>query len=371
MKIEAINIHHVRMPLREPWRTAYGSDDAIEAVLVQLHSDGIFGWGESSPLAMPCYSSEYTAGAFGVIKNCLAPRLIGKDIHSGQELQAALSVFKGNFFAKAALDNAWWDLHARALGQPLHKVLGGTRSTVEAGADFGIRDSLDELVELVGAAVSTGAPRIKLKFAPDWGLPVLERIRSHFPKAVLHIDCNAAYAMEDAPLFKELHRFRLAMIEQPLAFDDLLDHASLQREIETPLCLDESINSVRRARQAVALGACRWINIKPGRVGGLTVAKEIHDLCATAGTPCWVGGMLESSLGAMQCAALATLPNFSYPADVFPSSRFYAEDLSTPAIANSSPWKFTLPSEPGTGATPEPDRLKKLTIAQAGVMKNG
>lgn len=365
MKIEAINIHHVRMPLREPWRTAYGSDDAIEAVVAQLHSDGIFGWGESSPLAMPCYSPECAAGVFDVIKNCLAPRLIGRDIQSGQELQAALSIFKGNFFAKAALDNAWWDLHSRALGQPLHKALGGTGNTVEAGADFGIRDSMEELVEQVGAAVSVGAPRVKLKFAPDWGLPVLEKIRSHFPEAVLHIDCNAAYAIEDAPLFKELDRFHLAMIEQPLAYDDLLDHAGLQREIETPICLDESINSVRRARQAIALGACRWINIKPGRVGGLTVAKEIHDLCASAGIPCWVGGMLESSLGAMQCAALATLPNFLYPADVFPSSRFYAEDLSTPAIANSSPWQFTLPSEPGTGATPQPELLKKFTIAQA------
>lgn len=365
MKIEALDIYRVRLPLLEPWRTAYGSDDTVESVLVRLHAEGISGWGESSPLAMPCYSPEYAAGVFGVIKNCLAPCLLGKTISSGQELQNALHIFKGNYFAKAALDNAWWDMHAKALGRPLYEVLGGQKKSIKAGADFGVRDSLDELLALVGAAVYSGAPRIKLKFAPGWDLPVLEKVREHFPEAVIHIDCNAAYTLRDLALFKELHRFDLAMIEQPLGFDDLLDHAALQREIETPLCLDESINSLHRTKQALALSVCRWINIKPGRVGGLTVAKEIHDLCASAGIPCWVGGMLESSLGAMQCAALATLPNFLYPADLFPSSRFYAEDLSSPALTYSPPWHITLPETPGTGAAPDPRRLSKFTIEKA------
>jgi len=365
MKIEAIDIYHVRMPLIEPWRTAYGSDDAVESVLVRLRSDGIVGWGESCPLAMPCYSPEYAEGVFTLIKNCLAPRLLGKTIPSGAALQSALKIFKGNYFAKAALDNAWWDLYATSLNKPLYAVLGGKRRTVSTGADFGVRDSVDALVELVGEAVHTGAPRVKLKFAPGWDMPVLEKIRTHYPKAVFHIDCNSAYTLQDMPLFKDLDRFRLAMIEQPLTFDDLGDHAILQREIETPICLDESINSLHRTQQAIAMKACRWINIKPGRVGGLTVAKEIHDLCACNHIPCWVGGMLESALGVMQCAALATLPNFKYASDLFPSSRFYVKDLSSPSVTLSSPWEITLPESPGSGAYPEPDRLKKFCLSSA------
>jgi len=365
MKIEAIDIFHVRMPIVEPWRTAYGSDVAIESVLVRMRGEGIDGWGESSPLAKPCYSPEYAGGVFTVLRDCFAPYLRGKEIGSGQDLQAALAIFKGNPFAKAALDTAWWDLHAKAVGKPLYRVLGGTRNRIEAGADFGIRDSLDELVEMVGEAVDSGVPRIKLKFSPHWGLPVIERLREHYPHAVLHIDCNAAYSFNDKAMFQELDRFGLAMFEQPLQHDDLVDHARLQCEVQTAICLDESINSVHKAQQAIALQACRWVNIKPGRVGGLTVAMEIHNLCETAGIPCWVGGMLESSVGAMHCAALSTLPNFKYAADLFPSSKFYKEDLSEPPIDFSSPWEITLPEDPGLGATPEPGRLKAWTVQQA------
>lgn len=365
MKIEAIDIFHVRMPLIEPWRTAYGSDDAIESVLVRMRGEGIDGWGESSPLAKPCYSPEYAGGVFAVLRDCFVPHLRGKEIGSGEALQAALSIFKGNPFAKAALDTAWWDLHAKAAGKPLYRLLGGTRNRVAAGADFGIRDSVDELVDMVGETVRSGVPRIKLKFSPHWGLPVVERLRSHYPDTVFHIDCNAAYSLGDKALFQELDRFELAMYEQPLPYDDLVDHARLQREVRTPVCLDESINSVHKVRQAIALEACRYVNIKPGRVGGLTVAKEIHDLCEAAGIPCWVGGMLESSVGAMHCAALATLPNFKYAADLFPSSKFYRDDLSAPAVVFSSPWEITLPEEPGIGAIPVPERLKAWTVQSA------
>lgn len=364
MKIESIDAYHVRMPLLEPWRTAYGSDEAIETILLRMRGEGAEGWGESCPLARPCYSPEYAAGVFAVLRDCLIPRVIGVNIGSGDELQARLQIYKGNYFAKAALDTAWWDMHANALGKPLYQVLGGTRRTLDAGADFGIRHSVDELVEVVGEAVGSGAPRIKLKFAPGWELTVVERLRRHFPDTIFHIDCNGAYGLSDQPMFQELDRFGLAMFEQPLGFDDLIDHASLQKNVQTPICLDESINSLRAVRQAIALKACRWVNIKPGRVGGLTVALQIHDLCLSVGLPCWVGGMLESSVGAMHCAALATLPNFQYPADLFPSSRFYEADLAGPLISFSSPWKFTLPMEPGVGARPDPVRLKDWTIQQ-------
>ena len=370
MKIEQIDLYHVRMPLIYPWRTAYGSDASIEAVLVRMLSNGVEGWGESSPLAAPCYSPEFAAGLFVILNNWLAPRLIGQDIQSGRRLQEQLRVFKGNYFAKAALDTAWWDLHAKMIGQPLFRALGGKRSTIEAGADFGVRDSVEELIELVGKDLQSGAPRIKLKYAPGWDIPVIERIRSIFPKATIHIDCNSGYRSSDTPMFEKLDRFNLAMFEQPLGFDDLHDHADLQRRVKTPICLDESINSVDRARQAIALKSCRWANIKPGRVGGLTNAVEIHNLFEAASIPCWVGGMLESAVGGLHCAALATLPNFRYPADIFPSSKFYVEDLSEPPLVFSKPWQFTLPERPGVGAFPNPQRLKQLTVQHVSIRQD-
>ena len=364
MKIESIDIYHVCMPLIKPWRTAYGSDDSIESILVRMCAQGAHGWGESSPLAMPFYSPEYAAGVFSMIKDCLAPSLIGKAITSGSELQSALAHFKGNPFAKAALDTAWWDLHASALGQPLYRVLGGSNPHVFCGADFGIGESVEKLVEDVGVALSSGAPRIKLKYAPGWDLPVIEKIRETFPEAIFHIDCNAAYSLSDLPMFLELDRFQLAMFEQPLAFNDLVDHSEMRAQVETPICLDESINSLHALEQAIKLQACQWVNIKPGRVGGLTVALQIHDLCQANKIPCWVGGMLESAVGAMHCAALATLPNIQYANDIFPSGKFYAEDLSEPPIAFSSPWTCLLGSAPGLGARPRSELLDRWTVNQ-------
>lgn len=365
MRIESISLYHVRMPLLEPWRTAYGSDAAIETVLVCMRSGGLEGWGEATPLAQPCYSPEYAGGVFGVVRDLFGPRLLGREISSGGALQQMLAIFKGNPFAKAALDTAWWDLRAQSLGLPLYKALGGKNNSIQAGADFGIRDSVEELLDLVGEAVRTGAPRIKLKFAPGWDLPILRKVRSHFPDTTLHIDCNAGYRLSDARLFKDIDTLGLAMIEQPLAYDDIADHATLQSELRTPICLDESINSVERVDQAIRLHACRRVNIKPGRVGGLTVALQIRALCEAAGIDCWVGGMLESALGAMHCAALATLPNFTYPADLFPSSRFYVSDLSAPAIVFPRPWVFDLPDQPGVGARPVPEKLKGWCLAEA------
>lgn len=369
MKIERIDLYHVRMPLIYPWRTAYGSDAAIESLLVRMRGEGLEGWGESSPLAAPCYSPEFAGGLFVVVRDWLAPRLIGQSIASGDALHEQLRIFKGNPFAKAALDMAWWDLHAQSRQLPLYRALGGKRSVIDAGADFGVRDSIEELLELVGEAVSSGVTRIKLKYAPGWDLPVIERVRTAFPKATFHIDCNSGYTLADAAMFEKLDQFQLSMYEQPLGFDDLNDHAELQRRVKTPICLDETVNSIERARQAVTLKSCRWLNIKACRVGGLTRAIQIHDIMAAAGIPCWVGGMLESAVGAMHCAALATLPNFKYAADIFPSAKFYVEDLSEPPMIFSSPWKFTLTETPGAGATPDPVRLKRLTVQKASIRK--
>ncbi len=360
--IEKIDIHRVRMPLDEPWTTAYGSDDAVESVLVSMTVDGVTGWGESTPLCAPTYSPEYAKGVFSVIRDFLAPRLIGRHIESGVALQDSLSCFKGNQFAKAALDLAWWDAHAKRLAQPLWRVLGGKTSTVQVGEDFGVQANIDQLLAEIRLATGRGITRIKLKYRPGWDFPIVAAVRQQFPDLVMHIDCNSGYTLDDLEMFRQLDELNLAMIEQPLAHDDLVDHARLQELIATPICLDESITSFDKARKAIQLNACRWINIKPGRVGGLTEAKRIHDYCEQRDMPCWVGGMLESSLGLSFMVALATLPNMKYPNDILPSSKFYKHDLSTPAVERSGPSCITASTQPGVGCRPDPAQLQRLGL---------
>jgi len=366
MRIDRIELYHVAMPLIYPWRTAYGEDAAIESVLVKMTSGDVYGWGETAPFAAPCYSPEWAAGSFAVLRDWLAPAIARQTIEAPDELQRRLAMYKGNPFAKGALDTAWWVLDARRRGVPLFRALGGTRNAVDVGADFGVMDSFDDLVRSVGEAADAGFKRVKLKFRPGWDTNMLVAVRGSFPKLTIHIDCNSGYRLDDLPLFKQIDRFGLAMIEQPLQHDDLVDHAKLAKAIETPICLDESITSLDRARQAIELGSCRWVNIKPGRVGGLTNARAIHDLCRGAGIPCWVGGMLESAVGASLCIALATLDNFTYPADIFPSSRFYREDLADPPVtlvraADGSP-QVVAAELPGIAAEPVFDRLERCCV---------
>ncbi|MDD5705008.1 MAG: o-succinylbenzoate synthase [Kiritimatiellae bacterium] len=362
MRIDSIEIRRVSMPLVYPFRTAFGNDAVIESILVCLRSGKVCGWGEATPWQTPGYSPEFAAGAFLALREFLAPRLIGQDVRTGADLQRLLAHVKGNNFAKAALDLAWWDLAARLQAKPLWRLLGGVSPTVDVGADFGIMESVEDLLRTIEGAVHAGFKRIKLKYRPGWDLAMVAAVRQRFPTQVFHVDCNSAYTLADVEMFKQLDRFGLAMIEQPLMHDDLLDHAALQAQLKTPICLDESISSADKARQAIAIKACGWINIKPGRVGGLTNAVAIHNLCQQAGIPCWVGGMLESAVGASHCLALATLPNFKYPADVFPSERFFAPDLSEPPMALCAPSRMRAPATPGCGAEPNADRLEKQTL---------
>ncbi|MEX1098405.1 MAG: o-succinylbenzoate synthase [Planctomycetales bacterium] len=365
-RIDRIELFHVAMPLIAPWRTAYGEDAAVHSVLCRMSSGSIDGWGEAAPFAAPCYSPEWAGGAFAVARDWLAPALVGATLEHPADVQSRLAIFKGNPFAKAALDTAAWSVAARLANRPLHELLGATREEVPVGADFGVMDRVDDLLPLVGEAVAAGFPRIKLKFRPGWDVPMLRAVRREFPLTTFHIDCNSGYSLADLPLFRQVDEFDLAMIEQPLAHDDLLDHAELARAIDTPICLDESVTHLRRAEQALALGSCRYVNVKPGRVGGLTNAVAIHGACRAAGVPCWVGGMLESAVGAGHCIALAMLENFTYPADIFPSARFYREDLSEPAIELAR-------SEAGTPSVralrtlpePHPGRLAALTLERA------
>lgn len=366
MRIDRIDLFHVRMPLIYPWRTAYGEDADIEAVLCRMTSGSVEAWGESSPLAAPCYSPEWAGGIFAVCQQWLAPRLLHQDIASGDELQQRLSLFKGNSFAKAVLDTAWWNLHSRLANQPLHRLLGAMRDIVPVGADFGVMDSIDDLIQSIGKSVDDGFPRVKLKFRPGWDLPMLREVRKNFPTNIFHIDCNSGYRLSDLKLFQAVDELNLAMIEQPLRHDDVVDHAELQGQIKTPVCLDETISHPDHAALAIRLKSCRYVNIKPGRIGGLTNAVKVHDMCQKAGIPCWVGGMLESATGANLCVALAMLDNFTYPADIFPTSRFYHVDLADQPLELVRDEKG-IPSVRAPQRIPEPnaDRLAKLTVQDA------
>lgn len=367
MRIDAVDVFHVAMPLISPWRTAYGEDYTIESVLVRMEGGGKVAWGESSPLAAPCYSPEWAGGVFETVVKWLAPAVVGRSFSSGDDLQSALAHFKGNTFAKATLDNAWWVLDAMLHDMPLYKRLGAKRNRSDAGADFGVSDSVAAMCDEIGEAFAQGYKRVKLKYRPGWDVEMLRFVRSRFPTETFHIDCNSGYRITDLEMFCRLDDFNLAMIEQPLQHDDLVDHARLQREIRTPICLDESITSVDRTSMALDLGSCRYINIKPGRVGGLTNAVKIHNLAKEAGIPCWVGGMLESAVGVQICIALAMLDNFTYPADIFPSSRFYTDDLAKPEVQtvkgpDGSP-QIEATDAPGIGCEPHPKLLEKCTVA--------
>ena len=369
MLVERIDLYHVAMPLLYPWRTASHEEWAIHSVLVRMESGGVAGWGETTPFADPTYSPEWADGALGVLRDWLGPALLGRDVASGEELQRLLHPFRGNPFAKAGLDLAWWDLHGKLAGTPLHALIGGSSDRIEVGADFGIQDSLDDLVRLIGVAVDEGFRRVKLKFRPGWDVNMLEAVRSTFPDLDCHIDCNSGYTLADLDLFRRIDRFGLVMIEQPLAHDDLVDHAKLARALETPVCLDETITSLNRARHAIELGSCSWVNLKHGRIGGLTVARQVHDLCREAGIRCWVGSMLESAIGSAFSVALATLDNVHYPADVFPTDRHYTRDLATPEVrfvSGPGGGRFALAdAAPGIAPAPDPQQLAATTLEQA------
>ena len=360
MKIDRLDVYYVEMPLIYPWRTAYGEDYEIHSVLVKATSGEHTAWSESTPFFAPTYLPESAGSVFYHVTEVFGPHVVGREYETAQDLNDRLAVFKGNSFAKAALEILWWTLESAMTGTPVHRLLGGETREVAAGADFGIQDSIDMLLGNIQKAVDAGFPRIKLKAAPGWDLDMLKAVTSTFPEMTFHIDCNSGYTLDDLPFFKAIDDMGLAFIEQPLHYADVLDHAELAKRIQTPICLDETIVSVKAAEQAVQVGAAQYVNIKPGRIGGLSNVLAVHDLCHDAGVPVWVGGMLESALGGALCVEVATLPNFTYPGDLFPSSRFYTQDLSTPSMELTDNLTF----QPLTDGLPQPDpnRLATQTV---------
>ena len=362
MRIDRLELYYVVFPLIYPWRTAYGADPDVHTILVKLISGEHSGWGETTPLYAPCYSPESSIGVYQTIREYLAPQVIGRDFQTARELLDRLKHFKGNHFAKAGIEIAWWMLKANMDRLPLHRLLGGTRLVVESGIAHGIKENLDMLMEAVQKGIDAGYKRTKLKFARGWGLEILKPVRANFPKHAFHIDCNSSFSLDDLAMFKEVDKLGLAMIEQPLFHDDLLEHAKLQKQLDTPICLDESIKSVRDMRLAIELKACRYVNIKPGRVGGLQSSIDIHNLARDNNIPAWVGGMLESSLGKSINLELATLSNFVYPNDIGPSSRGIREDLTELLLEFPGKEKVFKPSTvPGTPYLPSKEKLDKFT----------
>lgn len=368
MRIDRIEIYYVRLPLIYPWKTAYGEDADIHSVLFRMISGDCEGWGETTPFFAPTYSPETASTVFVLNQEVFCPALVGRAFETAEDLLDALKVFKGNPFAKAGPESAWWDLKARREGRPLHRLLGGERKAVDAGSDFGVQDTLDMLLRKIQGAIDRGFKRTKLKVRPGWDLEMLKVVRSAFPRHTFHIDCNSGYELSDLPFFKAVDRLGLAMIEQPLFHRDLLDHAELQRQLDTPICLDESVTSLRDFEQALRLKACRYLNIKYGRVGGLSVAKALHDRARDAGIPCWVGGMLESGVGAGLNVELASLGNFTYPADLFPSAFFYRQDLTEPELVLNPDCTFAVSAVPGTPYRPILERIEKATVRKAVIL---
>ncbi len=362
MKIEAITLREIHMPLVHFFETSFGRTYSRRILLVTIHSEGVDGWGEAVVGEDPFYSSEWIESAWPTLTGYLIPMLLGKDIASGRECPAIFAKVREHRMAKAALENGIWDAEATQRQQPLWKLLGGTRTEIPCGVSIGIQDSVQQLLEKVDTELSAGYRRIKIKVKPGWDTNVMEQIRSRWADITLSCDANSAYTLDQMEHLRKFDQFNLLMIEQPLWNDDIYYHARLQKELRTALCLDESIVSARSAAFAAETGACRIVNIKVGRVGGFTEALKIHDLCHAHNIPVWCGGMLETGIGRTHNIALSTLANFSLPGDVSASKRYWKEDIIEPEVEVSPQGMIAVSNKPGTGYRVRPDLIEKLTV---------
>lgn len=359
MRIDEIEIRLVRLPYRSPFRTSFGADTEKHATIVTVRSEGVEGYGEGVFDPMPMYREETIAGAHHLIRDALAPELLAVGCDHPSELTSRWSQWRGNPMAKAALELAVWDCFARQQGVPLRHLLGGDRTEIEVGASLGM-NPVPEIVASVGWHVEQGYRRVKLKIEPGWDLEVLEAVRAEHPSIELTVDANSAYTLDMSDRLRALDSFGLHYIEQPLHWDDMLEHARLAEMLTTPLCLDETLTSPARVRDALDLRACSVVNIKVGRVGGLQSVREIHDLCVSRGVPMWCGGMLETGIGRAHNIHLATMPGFVYPGDTASASRTYARDIVEQRLEAEN-GVMPVPEGPGIGVTLDRDFLAEVT----------
>jgi O-succinylbenzoate synthase len=368
MQIEAVELRTVSLPLKSPFRTSFGTERVKDALLVRVVADDCEGWGECVASAEPLYSSEYLAGAMDVMRSFLLPILFGSGDVAAADVGRVLAPVKGHRMAKAALEMAVLDAELRRSDTSLARRLGGVVDRVPSGVSVGIMDSVPELLDAVGGYLDQGYVRIKLKIQPGWDVDVVEAVRERFGDIPLQVDANAAYRLSDSRRLCRLDAFDLLLVEQPLAEEDLRQHAELARLMTTPVCLDESIVSSSSAADAISLGACRVINIKAGRVGGYLEAVRIHDLAVASGIAVWCGGMVETGLGRAANVALASLPGFTLPGDVSGSDRFFAEDLTESVVMRGG--YVDVPTGPGIGATPVETAMKRMTTARSTVSRH-
>ncbi|HYM77515.1 MAG TPA: o-succinylbenzoate synthase [Candidatus Dormibacteraeota bacterium] len=362
MKIEAITLREIHLPLVHFFETSFHRLYSRRILLVTVHSEGIDGWGESVVGEDPFYSSEWIESTWPTLTQYLIPALLGQNVASARECPALFAKVRSHRMAKAALENAVWEAEAIQKKVPLWKLLGGSRREIPCGVSIGIQDSIEQLLEKIQIELAAGYRRIKLKVKPGWDLNVLERVRSRWADITLSCDANSAYTLDQVEHLRKFDQFNLLMIEQPLWNDDIYYHARLQKELRTAVCLDESIVSVRSAAFAVETGACRIINVKVGRVGGFSEALKIHDLCHAHNIPVWCGGMLETGIGRAHNIALSTLQNFSLPGDVSASKRYWKEDIIDPEVEVSHEGMIPITDQVGTGHRVKPDLIEKLTV---------
>jgi len=362
VKIDCIELRELRLPLVHFFETSFGRTTTRRIVLVRVQADGLTGWGEVTCGEEPFYSYETPETAWHILRDFLVPWTLGKDWAVPGALVPQFRPIRGHNMAKASLENALWHVEAQQKNLPLATLVGGTLAEIPCGVSIGIQNSIDELVEKIECELAAGYQRIKVKVKPGWDLNVLERIRNQFPRLALMADANSAYSPADTKHLKDFDRFYLMMIEQPLGWDDLLDHARLQKEISTPICLDESIHSAEDARKAIDIGACKMINVKLGRVGGFTAARQVHDVCRERDIPVWCGGMLESGIGRVHNIAMSALPGFTLPGDVSASKRYWAEDIIDPEVTVTAHGTIRIPQTPGLGYAPNLERIEKLTV---------
>ncbi|MEH7442598.1 o-succinylbenzoate synthase [Bacillus sp. JJ1122] len=361
MNIKSIKLSLIKMPLKQPFTTHLGTVTEREAIIVEVEGkDGVSGFGEGVAFSSPWYTEETVQTSWHVLKDFIIPLLKEKGIVHPDEALAMFSSIRRNQMAKAAIETALWDMQAKREGKPLSKLLGGTVDTIPSGVVVG-NPNLPAAISQIESYLEKGYTRVKVKISPENDIQFIAGIRKKFPDLLLLADANSAYTLEDAERLKALDEYGLLMIEQPLDYDDIVDHAKLQSQISTPICLDESILTFNDARKAVELGSCKVINIKIGRVGGLGEAKRIHDFCADKGIPVWAGGMIEFGISRAHNLALASMPGFTIPGDISGSDRYWEKDIIDPEIKVQG-GSITLPDRPGIGFELNRKRLKEVTI---------
>ncbi|MHB1021028.1 MAG: o-succinylbenzoate synthase [Acidobacteriaceae bacterium] len=362
MKIEAIHLREINLPLVHPFETSFGRTTGRRILLVELKAEGLTGWGECVAGEHPYFSEETVDTAWQMITTELGPALAAANVEHGGKCPEIFRQVRGHRMAKAALENAVWDLEAQARNVPLADLLGGTRDVIPCGVSIGIQESMEKQMEKIEIELAAGYQRIKLKCKPGWDVKMLEQVRKRWPDITLSCDANSAYRIKDFDHLASFDQFNLLMMEQPLWYDDFYFHSMLQKRLETAICLDESIRNRRDALAAIDMESCRIINIKVGRVGGFSEAIHVHNAAAERGIPVWCGGMLETGIGRSHNIALSSLPNFSLPGDVSASKRYWHEDIIEPEVEVSSTGEITVPTKPGRGFEVRTDLIEKLTV---------